>query len=131
MNSNSKRIAKNTFFLYIRMGMLMLITLYTSRVLLDKLGVQDFGIYNVIGGMAGMFTFFSSSLANATQRFLNIELGKGCIDNARLIFQQHFTLYLVIILGVVVVAEPVGLWLIYNKLVIYDKILLTTGGSYV
>lgn len=118
MNSNSKRIAKNTFFLYIRMGMLMLITLYTSRVLLDKLGVQDFGIYNVIGGMAGMFTFFSSSLANATQRFLNIELGKGCIDNARLIFQQHFTLYLVIILGVVVVAEPVGLWLIYNKLVI-------------
>jgi O-antigen/teichoic acid export membrane protein len=118
MNSNTKRIAKNTFFLYIRMGMLMLITLYTSRVLLDKLGVQDFGIYNVIGGMAGMFTFFTSSLANATQRFLNIELGKGCIDNARLIFQQHFTLYLVIILGVVVVAEPVGLWLIYNKLVI-------------
>ena len=56
------------------MGMLMLITLYTSRVLLDKLGVQDFGIYNVIGGMAGMFTFFTSSLANATQRFLNKEV---------------------------------------------------------
>ena len=104
--------------MYIRMGMLMLITLYTSRVLLDKLGVQDFGIYNVIGGMAGMFTFFTSSLANATQRFLNIELGKGSIDNAMLIFQQHFTLYLVIIIGVVVVAEPVGIWLIYNKLVI-------------
>lgn len=118
MNSNSKRIAKNTLFLYVRMGMLMLISLYTSRVLLDKLGVEDFGIYNVIGGMAGMFTFFSSSLANATQRFLNIELGKECLDKARLIFQQHLTLYLVIIVCVVIIAEPIGLWLIYNKLVI-------------
>lgn len=123
-SENNKRIAKNTLFLYVRMGMLMLISLYTSRVLLDKLGIQDFGIYNVIGGMTGMFAFFSSSLANATQRFLNIELGRGDIENARLIFQQHFSLYLVIILCVAILAEPVGLWLVCNKLVIpQDKLV--------
>lgn len=118
MDSNSKRIAKNTLFLYLRMGLLMFISLFTSRVLLDKLGVEDFGVYNVIGGMAAMFTFFSSSLANATQRFLNIELGQNNIAKAKQIFQQHFTLYLVIIIAVIIIAEPIGIWLIYNKLVI-------------
>ena len=118
MDSNSKRIAKNTLFLYLRMGLLMFISLFTSRVLLDKLGVEDFGVYNVIGGMAAMFTFFSSSLANATQRFLNIELGQNNIAKAKQIFQQHFTLYLAIIIAVIIIAEPIGIWLIYNKLVI-------------
>ena len=62
LSSNNKRIAKNTLFLYVRMLFLMFISLYTSRVVLDKLGVEDFGIFNVVGGLAAMFTFFSSSL---------------------------------------------------------------------
>ena len=72
--ANNKRIAKNTIFLYIRMLLIMGVTLYTSRVVLEVLGVTDFGIYNVVGGLASSFVFFSTSLSNATQRFLNIEL---------------------------------------------------------
>ena len=118
MDSKSKRIAKNTLFLYMRMLFLMVVTLFTSRVLLDKLGIEDFGIYNVVGGLAMMFIFFRSSLSNATQRFLNVELGKGNADGAARVFAQHFTLYLAISAAVVVVGETVGLWFVYNKLVI-------------
>lgn len=117
-SNNNKRIAKNTLFLYIRMAVLMLISLFTARVLLDKLGVEDYGIYNVVGGLAGMFTFFSSSLTNASQRYLNIALGKNDINAASLIVRQHFTLYLVICIVVVIAAETIGLWFVCNKLVI-------------
>ena len=120
-HSNNKRIVKNTAFLYIRMLLLMVISLFTSRVLLDKLGIEDYGVYNVIGGMTAMFTFFSSSLANATQRFLNVELGKNCIEKAKLVFQQHLTLYLLLALIVFIIAEPIGIWLIKNKLVIPEE----------
>ena len=85
----SKRILKNTAFLYIRMFFLLFVTLYTSRVLLDKLGFEDFGIFNLVGGLASMFVFFSSSLVNATQRFLNVELAKGDLNKANAILNQH------------------------------------------
>lgn len=117
-SNNNKRIAKNTFFLYIRMAVLMLISLFTARVLLDKLGVEDYGIYNVVGGLAGMFTFFSSSLTNASQRYLNIALGKDDSNEASLIVRQHFTLYIIICVLVVLAAETIGLWFVCNKLVI-------------
>lgn len=100
------------------MAVLMIISLFTARVLLDKLGVEDYGIYNVVGGLAGMFTFFSSSLTNASQRYLNIALGKQDVQEASLIVRQHFTLYIVICLIVVVAAETIGLWFVCNKLVI-------------
>ena len=86
MSSNSKRIAKNTLFLYLRMMFLMIITFYTSRVVLDKLGVEDYGIQNVVGGLASMFVFFRSSLSNATQRFISVALGKNDIDETIKIF---------------------------------------------
>ena len=84
----SKRILKNTAFLYIRMLFLLFVTLYTSRVLLDKLGFEDFGIFNLVGGLATMFVFFSSSLVNATQRFLNVELSKGDMHKANVVLNQ-------------------------------------------
>ena len=74
--SNTKRIAKNTIVLYIRMIVVLLITLYTSRVVLKALGVDDFGLYGVIGGVVGLFAFFKTSMGKATQRFLNIEMVK-------------------------------------------------------
>ena len=117
-SSNNKRIAKNTIYLYIRMLLVMGITLYTSRVILQVLGVTDFGIYNVVGGMATSFAFFSSSLSNSTQRFLNVELGKNDIAGVNKIFNLSLLLYMVIIILVIIVAESVGIWLIYNKLVI-------------
>lgn len=85
MDSNSKRIAKNSLFLYVRMAVLMLISIFTSRVLLEKLGVDDFGIYNVVGGVAVLFAFFSSSLTNASQRFLTIELGRNDLKKANVV----------------------------------------------
>lgn len=118
MSSKSKRIIKNTAFLYIRMLFLMLITLFTSRVLLDKLGIEDFGIYNVVGGLAVMFIFFRSSLANATQRFLNVELGKENHKGAQDVFCQHLILYAAFSLIVIIIGETAGLWIVLNKLVI-------------
>lgn len=112
----SKRILKNTAFLYIRMLFLLFVTLYTSRVLLDKLGFEDFGIFNLVGGLASMFVFFSSSLVNATQRFLNVELSKGDINKANVILSQHFILYAVIAFLVIVVSEVLGVWFICNEL---------------
>lgn len=116
MDTNSKRIAKNTIFLYIRMLFLMGITLFTSRVILDKLGIEDFGIYNVVGGLASMFIFFQSSLANATQRFLNIELGTGNINGANQVFCQHLILYTITSIIILLLGETIGLWFVYNKL---------------
>jgi len=74
---NNKRIAKNTLLLYVRMLFLTLVSLYTSRVLLKALGVDDYGIYNVVGGIVVIFSFISSSLSSATQRFISFAIGKG------------------------------------------------------
>ena len=117
-SANNKRIAKNTVFLYIRMLLIMAVSLYTSRVILQTLGVEDFGIYNVVGGLASSFAFFSSSLSNATQRFLNVELGKNDIQGVSRVFSLSLLVYIVIIVVVVIVAECVGIWLLNNKLVI-------------
>lgn len=100
------------------MAVLMLISIFTSRVLLEKLGVDDFGIYNVVGGVAVLFAFFSSSLTNASQRFLTIELGRNDLKKANVVFNQHLIVYLLIAGGIFLLAETVGLWFVYNKLVI-------------
>ena len=74
--ANNKRIAKNTMFLYFRMMLIMGVTLYTSRIVLKTLGIEDFGIYNVVGGIVTMFTFLNGSLGSATSRYITFELGK-------------------------------------------------------
>ena len=73
---NNKRIAKNTVFLSIRMLMVLLVSLYTSRIVLDALGVEDFGIYNVVGGIVSLFAFMNGAMSNATQRYIAFELGR-------------------------------------------------------
>lgn len=120
-SKRSKRIARNTFFLYVRMLFLMFISFYTSRVILQNLGVEDFGISNVVGGLSSMFVFFRSSLANVTQRYLNIEQGKQNIEGANNVFCLHQTIYIYISIIIVVIAEVFGLWLLYNKLVIPEE----------
>ena len=92
-----KSIAKNTLFLTFRMLLLMGITFFTSRVVLDKLGVEGYGIYNVVSSLAVSFSFFISSLTNATQRFITIEIGKGNHKQAKRIFNQHLEIYFFII----------------------------------
>lgn len=114
----NKRIVKNTVMLYVRMIFVMLVTLYTSRVVLEALGIVDFGVYNVVGGLASSFVFFSSSLSNSTQRFLNFELGNGNIKKACEIFNISLLIYFVVAIIVFIAAEIIGIWLLDYKLVI-------------
>lgn len=111
-------IIRNTAFLYIRMLFLMFVSLFTSRIVLQNLGIIDFGIYNIVGGFTSMFVFFRSSLANATQRYLSIELGKNDTEGATSVFQSYQTLYIFITIIVLVLSETAGLWFVCHKLVI-------------
>lgn len=115
---NNKRIAKNTAFLYFRMLLIMLVSLYTSRVVLQTLGVVDFGIYNVVGGVVTMLAFFNSSLNTATQRYMNYEMGKNNAEGLAKVFSMSFIGFCIIAVITAVLAESVGLWFIYNRLVI-------------
>ena len=109
-SENNKRIAKNTLFLYIRMLLIMGVTLYTSRVVLQVLGVEDFGVYNVVGGIVVLFTFVNNAMVTSTQRFLNYELGHGDSEVVRRVFSASVTIHLGIALLTFVLAETVGLW---------------------
>lgn len=117
-SQKSKRLLKNTLFLYLRMLFVMGVGFFTSRVVLDKLGVVDYGIQNVVSGMATMFIFFRSSLANASQRFFCIAHSKNDVISAKSYFCQHQTLYVALAIIVVIFAETIGLWFVMNKLVI-------------
>ena len=115
-NGNNKRIAKNTMFLFVRMLFSMVISLYTSRVVLNALGVEDFGIYNVVGGIVVMFSFLNSSMSSATQRFLTFELGKNDLDNLKRVFSMSINIHIAIALFITLLAETIGLWFLNNKL---------------
>lgn len=117
-SDNNKRIAKNTLLLYFRMFLTMGITLYTSRVVLDSLGKLDFGIYNVVGGVVGMFGFLNSSMTASTQRYLTFELGKGNFQALKKVFSLSIQTHAIISLILIFLAETVGLWFFCNKLVI-------------
>lgn len=117
-SDNNKRIAKNTLLLYFRMFLTMGITLYTSRIVLDSLGKLDFGIYNVVGGVVGMFGFLNSSMTASTQRFLTYELGKGNIQALKKVFSLSIQTHAIISLILIFLAETIGLWFFCNKLVI-------------
>lgn len=108
--SNNKRIAKNTLLLYVRMLFMMVIGLYTSRVILDKLGEVDFGIYNVVGGFVTMFAVISGAMTSATQRFLSFEIGKGKEGNVRGIFSTMIYIHLFLALVILFLGEVVGVW---------------------
>ena len=116
--ANSKRIARNTIFLYIRMIVVMGVSLYTSRIVLNALGVVDFGINNVVGGVVTMLAFFTSALTNSTQRYLNIELGRNNIEAAGRVFRSSLLIYIALAFIVFIAAEAIGLWLLHYKLII-------------
>lgn len=115
MNSANKRIAKNTLFMYVKFFSNMVIGLYTSRLVLEILGVSDYGLFAVVGGVLSMFTFISSSLSSATTRFLNVEMGKkdGDVNQA---FNINVVLHFAFAAIIFVLAETIGMWYICNKL---------------
>lgn len=109
-SENNKRIAKNTLLLYFRMLFMMGVTLFTSRVVLDKLGITDYGIYNVVGGIVAMLGFLNGAMANAVQRYLSFEIGKGNEEGVKRIFNTAFIAHMAIAILVFVVMEILGVW---------------------
>lgn len=107
---NNKRIAKNTLLLYFRMLLMMFVTLFTSREVLDKLGVTDYGIYNVVGGVVAMLGFLNSSMSNAVQRYLSFEIGKNNEAGVNRIFNVSLFAHAGIAVFVFIVMEIVGVW---------------------
>lgn len=116
--SNNRTIARNTLMLYARSILLMVIGLYTSRVILQTLGVTDFGIYNAVGGIVAMFGFVSSSLSNATSRFITVAIGRNDQQLTNQTFGNLKVIYYALSGAVVLLGETVGLWFLYNKLTI-------------
>ncbi len=117
-NHRSRRVAKNTLILYVRMLVLMLVGLYTSRVVLEALGENDYGIYNVVGGVVAMCTIISGALNSAIQRFITFEMGKGKDAQLNKVYSTAVTIQLILALIVAVIAEPAGLWYIENEMTI-------------
>ncbi len=115
---NTKRIAKNTLMLYVRMLFSMLVSLYTSRVVLNTLGVEDYGIYNVVGGFVAMFSLISNSLSASTGRFLTFELGKGNRDRLKRVFSTSLSIHLCLAFAVLILAETVGTWFLNTQMTI-------------
>ena len=113
-----RRIAKNTMMLYVRMFVLMLVGLYTSRVVLSALGETDYGVYSVVGGVVAMFSMISGALNSAVSRFITFELGKGDPVRLNKVYCTSVNIQLMLGLIVVLLAEPIGLWFIENKMTI-------------
>lgn len=112
----NKRIAKNTFFLYLRMMAIMGVTLYTSRVVLHVLGAEDFGLYNVVGGIIALFAFLNNAMVSATQRFITFEQASGSLDRQKNVYTAAIAIHLIIAIIVFIVSETVGVWFLNNKM---------------
>lgn len=128
--SDNKRIAKNTLFLYVRMFVIMLTALFTSRIVLDVLGTADYGLYNVISGVVVLFSFLNSAMISATQRFLNFHLGREDYRQANVVFCMSMNTYLLFSVLVVVLGETVGLWFVDTQLNIPPERMYATHWVY-
>lgn len=117
-SSNNKRIAKNSIFMAIRMVFVLGITLYTTRVILNILGVEDYGVYNVVCGFVSMFAFLNTSMSNGIQRFYNFELAKNGKEGANKVYNTAILIQLILALVIILLTESFGIWYLHNKMVI-------------
>ena len=121
MNNNTeanKRIAKNTLLLYIRMGVMMIISFFTARITLEALGVVDYGINNVVGGLVSMFSIISGSLSASVSRFITFGLGKGDKEELSTVFSTSVNIHIILAIIVIIAIETIGIWFLNNKMVI-------------
>lgn len=116
-----KTIAKNTLFLYIRMFLVMGVSLYTSRVVLHTLGVENYGIYQAVGGIVGFLSFLNSALSTGTSRFLAYEIGVGNFRKLKETFSTLLTAHLLLAFIIVIISEIVGPWIITNRLILPEQ----------
>lgn len=114
--SNNKRIAKNTLLLYFRMFITVAIGLYTSRIVLNTLGISDYGIYNVVGGIITMLSFLNAAMVASSQRFISYELGKGNLGRLKMVFSTSVSIHIVIAVISFLLGETIGLWFINTQL---------------
>lgn len=113
---NTKRIAKNTIALYFRMAVMMLIGLYTSRIILNVLGVEDYGTYNVVGGVVSMFSLLTASMSSSISRFLTFELGRGEKEHLKRVFSTSLNVQFIMAAIIIVATEIVGVWFLNYKM---------------
>lgn len=123
-SASNRRIAKNSVFLTIRMVIVLLISLYTTRVVLKVLGVEDYGVYNVVCGFVSMFAFLNTSMSNGIQRFFNFELGRNGEEGANKVFVTSLIIQTLLAFIIIVLVETFGLWYLHNKMVIPDDRIL-------
>lgn len=121
ISENKQRLIKNTLYLYARMLVLMIIGLFTSRVILNSLGEVDFGLINVVGGITAMFGFLNGCLGAATSRFITFELGRNDYVALNKVFNAALVVHIMIAFIIVILGETVGLWFFYNKMVIPEE----------
>ncbi len=122
--SNNKRIAKNTFFLYLRMIVVLFVSLFTTRVVLNALGIIDYGIYNVVAGFVTMFAFLNTSMINTTQRYYNYERGVKNEEGLSIVYNTAIRIQVILAVVTLVLLETVGLWYINNKMIIpVDRVM--------
>lgn len=117
-SSNNNRIAKNSLYMAIRMVIVLLITLYTTRVVLKVLGVEDYGVYNVVCGFVSMFTFLNTSMSNGIQRFFNFELGKNGEEGANKVYNTALLIQFILAIIIIALTESFGMWYLHNKMVV-------------
>lgn len=116
IQENNSRIAKNTLLLYFRMILLMVISLFTSRVVLQALGIDDYGIYNVVGGFIVLFSFINGAISSSTSRYITFALGQGDLNRQKEIFATCLVTHIIIALTILVLGETIGLWFVMTKL---------------
>ena len=132
-SSSNKKIAKNTLFMYFRMALITVVGLYTSRVILNALGVEDYGIYHVAGSVVAMFGFLNSALANSSSRFLTVELGKtetGRIEQLTRCFTTTRGIHGLLAIAIFIIAETVGLWFLHTQCEIPETRMAAAGWVY-
>lgn len=127
---DNKRIAKNAVALTIRMILVTVVGLYTSRIVLQALGVEDYGIYGVVGGVIGMAGFLNAAMSGATSRFITFELGKSNDSKLKLVFSTALIIHFIISLIVIILGETVGLWFLNNKMVFPEDRLFAANVIY-
>lgn len=120
-SERNRRIAKNTGMLYVRTLLSMAVSLYTSRVVLNTLGIEDYGIYNVVGGFVTVFAFLNNSMATATQRFLSYEMGQKDFPELAKVFSMSVSIHFIIALVILVLAETIGLWALNTQLTLPEE----------
>lgn len=129
-STNNKRIAKNTMFLYIRMFFTLIVSLYTSRVVLNTLGVVDYGVYNTVAGFVTMFAFLNATLSASMQRFYNFESARIGLDGFKKVYSSGIIIHVIVALLILILLETFGLWYVNNVMVIPPERLFSANVVY-